>query len=74
MKVFFICSGFFVFSTVVYAVLGDGKQQEWAAAAAEQRPAGEHKGIANGVGTVVVVDDNRHCESVRCNKRIVTKF
>jgi len=30
MNVFFICSGFYVFSTIVYALLGSGVQQPWA--------------------------------------------
>jgi len=30
MNVFFICSGFYVFSTIVYAVLASGVEQPWA--------------------------------------------
>ena len=30
MHVFFICSGFHVFSTIVYAVLASGVEQPWA--------------------------------------------
>jgi len=30
MHVFFICSGFYVFSTIVYAVLASGVEQPWA--------------------------------------------
>jgi len=30
MNVFFICSGFYVFSTIIYALLASGDQQPWA--------------------------------------------
>ena len=30
MNVFFICSGFYVFSTIVYALLASGVEQPWA--------------------------------------------
>jgi len=30
MKVFFICSGLYVISTIVYAVLASGVEQPWA--------------------------------------------
>ena len=30
MNVFFICSGFYVFSTIVYALLASGEEQSWA--------------------------------------------
>jgi len=30
MHVFFICSGFYVFSTIVYALLASGVEQPWA--------------------------------------------
>jgi len=30
MNVFFICSGFYAFSTVVYALLASGVEQPWA--------------------------------------------
>ena len=30
MNVFFICSGFYIISTIVYALLASGVQQPWA--------------------------------------------
>jgi hypothetical protein len=30
LNVFLICGAFYVFSTIVYAVLADGKEQKWA--------------------------------------------
>ena len=33
MHVFFICSGFYIFSTIVYALLASGVEQPWAKAA-----------------------------------------
>jgi len=37
MHVFFICSGFYVFSTVVYALLASGVEQPWAKSEAEKK-------------------------------------
>ena len=33
MNVFFICSGFYVLSTIVYALLASGVEQPWAKSA-----------------------------------------
>ena len=37
MNVFFICSGFYVFSTIVYTLLASGEEQSWAKSEAEKR-------------------------------------
>ena len=38
MNVFFICSGFYLLSTVVYAVLASGVEQPWAKSATDKAP------------------------------------
>jgi len=43
MRVFFICSGFYIFSTIVYALLASGDEQPWAKSADSTKTADNNK-------------------------------